>query len=408
MSFLTYESTRPWAKAIKLAVLTGKMPPWAADPRYGHFRNERRLQPEEISKLVAWVDSGALEGDPQDRPAGQERKDDWTIPPDLVISLPRPVTVPAKGTVELTGIFVPTGFTKDTWITSIEIRPGNRSVVHHVILSVVPHREDVEYGVPRIQPQPRDRSGVATKRIGADDRLRGLVGVEAVYVPGAPPTDYRFYHAAKLIPAGSDLLLQIHYTPNGAATTDQTEVGFTLAKEEPSRRFLTIGPTALRDRDHFRIPAGDSDWSTRTEVVFKAGAELVWFLPHMHLRGKDMTYQLQYPDGRSETLLSVKYDFNWQMAYDVDQPIPVPKGTKLEVLAHFDNSANNRLNPDPTRDVWWGDQTWEEMMVPWFGVVVQKDQDPKVVVAYTPEFSGCTRPAGKREIKVCREAGILP
>jgi hypothetical protein len=408
MSFLTYESTRPWARAIKLAVLTGKMPPWSADSRYGHFRNEPTLTHDEVETLTAWVDGGASEGDPHDRPAPLEWTESWKIPPDTVVSMPQPVAVPARGTVELTDIVVPSGFKNDTWVTSIEIRPGNRSVVHHVIVSVVPHRHGVQYGVPHTQPQNRDVAGVATKRIMPADRLRGLVGVEAVYVPGAPPMDYRPYHAAKLIPAGSDVLIQVHYTPNGTATTDQTQIGFTLTKEVPERRFLTVGPTALRDQANFRIPAGDPDWATRTEVVFGADADLVWFLPHMHLRGKDMMYRLTCPDGRSRTLLSIKWDFKWQMAYESAEPIPVPKGAKLEVKAHFDNSANNRLNPDPTRDVWWGDQTWEEMMVPWFGVIVDKRQDPTTVVTYTPEFSGCGPSVGKRLRNACRKAGIRP
>ena len=412
MSLLTYESTRPWAKAIKLAVLTKRMPPWGADPRYGHFRHQPSLQPEEIATLAAWVDQGApdgstLQGDPVDPPPPAPGPSAWAIPPDTVVSVPA-VAVPAKGTVELTDIYLPSGFTKDTWVTSIEIQPGNRSVVHHVILSVVPHRDDIKYGVPQTQPQTRDRSGVATKRISSEDRLRGLVGVEAVYVPGASPMDYRIYHAAKLVPAGSNLLVQIHYTPNGGATTDQIQIGFTLAKEPPSRRFLTAGPTALRDQAHFRIPAGDPDWETRTQVFFQSAAELVWFLPHMHLRGKDMTYRLTYPDGRTDTVLSVKWDFNWQTAYETQDPISVPKGTVLDVTAHFDNSPNNRLNPDPTRDVWWGDQTWEEMMVPWLGVLVDRSQDPRFVVAYTPEFSGCPSSASKRAVRACRESGLLP
>ena len=407
MSFLTYESTRPWAKAIKAAVLTKKMPPWTADPRYGNFLNEHALTPEDMQRLVAWVDDGAVGGDPKSAPAPINWPSGWAIPPDIVVSLPEPVQVPAKGTVELTDILVPTGFTKDTWVTSIEIRPGNRSVVHHVVLSVVPHDDDAEYGVVRVHRQKRDESGQAVKRISHNDRLRVLVGIDAVYVPGSRPMDYRLHNAAKLIRKGSDLLVQIHYTPNGEATTDQTKIGFTVAKEDPAHRFITVGPTALRDKVHFRIPAGDPDWPTRTEIVFTADAELVWFLPHMHLRGKDMTYRLVYPNGESQTILSVKYDFNWQMSYDVDKPIAVSKGTKLEVTAHFDNSANNPFNPDPNVDVWWGDQTWEEMMVPWFGVIVDKGQDPQKVAVYTPEFSGCSPAAGKREMKACREAGIL-
>jgi hypothetical protein len=407
MSFLTYESTRPWAKAIKVAVLTRKMPPWPADPRFGQFLHDRTLNPEDMATLTSWVDSGAPEGDAKDKPPEKRWPTGWNIPPDAVVSLPEPISIPAKGTVELTEIRVPTGFTKDTWINSIEIQPGNRSVVHHVVVCIVPHSDDAENGVARAPKQRRDAEGIAIKKIQRDDRLRSPTGVDAIYVPGAPLVDYRLHHAAKLIPAGSDLLIQLHYTPNGVATTDQTRIGFTFAKDEPARRFITVNPTALRDRAHFRIPAGDPNWETRTELVFNEDAEIVWFMPHMHLRGKDMTYRLVYPNGESRTLLSVKFSFQWQMSYDVAEPIVVPKGTKLEVVAHFDNSANNRFNPDPNADVWWGDQTWEEMMVAWLGVVVDKDKELPKVVSYTPEFSECSPGGGKRETKLCREAGIL-
>jgi hypothetical protein len=386
MPFTSYEGTRPWAKAIKAAVLSKKMPPWSADPAYGHFLNERTLSRDEVNTLVSWVDSGAPAGDIKDQPPPIQWPDGWTIPPDVTVSLPHPISIPAKGVVELTELTIPSGFAKDTWVTSIEIRPANRSVVHHAVLSIVPHDKKAKYGVPHFTIQPRDADGVATKRIHKDDRLRGLVELDAVYVPGVPAIDFRLHHAAKLIPAGSDLVLQMHYTPNGTATTDQTQIGFTLAKEEPARQFVTVGPAALRDAENFHIPAGDPNWDTRSEIVFRQDAESVWFMPHMHLRGKDMTYRLLYPDGRLETLLSVKFDFNWQFGYDVAEPIRVPKGAKLQVTAHFDNSANNKYNPNPNRDVWWGDQTWEEMMVPWLGVIVDKTADPEKVVAYPPEF----------------------
>jgi hypothetical protein len=178
----------------------------------------------------------------------------------------------------------------------------------------------------------------------------------------------------------------MHYTPIGKETTDQTRVGFTLAQEEPTRRFITMSPTSPHDAERFTIPAGNPNWESTTEVVFKEDGELVWFMPHMHLRGKDMSYRLTYPDGKSEIVLSVpRYDFDWQLGYYVEKPIRVPKGTKLHVTAHYDNSANNKFNPNPNRPVWWGDQTWEEMMVPWFGVIVSKDLDPKKVLAYTSE-----------------------
>jgi hypothetical protein len=393
MSFLTYPSTRPWAKAIKEAVLTRRMPPWSADPRYGHFANDRTLKQSEIRTFVAWADGGApeggapREGNPDDKPAAVEWPDGWTIKPDLIVSLPNPFDVPASGVVEIVETTIPSGFKKDTWVTSIEIRPGNRAVVHHADLFIVRHDKNVEYGVPRIAEKQRDADRVQVQRIQKKGALQSLQGLDAIYVPGAPPADYRLYDAAMLIPAGSDLTFQVHYTPNGTSTTDQTRIGFTLAKEEPKRRIVTLVPTALRDEEHFRIPAGDPNWECRMEVKFNRDAELIWFLPHMHLRGKDMTYRLLYPSGESEVALSVKYDFNWQLSYEVEKPILVPKGTKLQATAHFDNSPNNRFNPDPRKDVWWGDQTWEEMMIPYFGVIVDRGAKPSKVVRYTAEFT---------------------
>jgi hypothetical protein len=362
------------------------MPPWPADPAFGHFLNDRRLTTREIATLVAWADHGAPEGDPIHTQHAQERSGGWTIPPDQVITLPE-YSVPATGVVELTDVLLPTGFTKDTWITSIEIRPGNREVVHHAIIEITPHRDDVAYGVWNADPKRRDADGAAVKKIPRSDRLREITGVEAVYVPGAAPADYRLHDSAKVIPAGSDLLVQMHYTPKGKATTDRTMIGLTFAKGEPARRFITVNPTALRDAAHFHIPPGDPHWETHTEVVFHQDAQLVWFLPHMHLRGKDMTYRLVCPNGESHTLLSVKWDFDWQFAYDAAAPIDVPKGARLEVTAHFDNSGNNKLNPNPNRDVFWGDQTWEEMMVPWFGILVPNDADAAKVIGYPRSFA---------------------
>jgi hypothetical protein len=386
MPFLTYETARPWAKAIKAAVLTRKMPPWPADPRFGHFLNDPCLTQEEIATLVAWADNGAPEGETDAARQNVAWPDGWKIPPDKVITLPE-FSVPATGVVELTDITVPTGFTQDTWVNSIEIRPGNRAVVHHVIVELVKHRPGDVHDVWNADAKKRDADGMAVKRIRRSDRLRDITGVEAVYVPGAAPADYRLHDAAKLIPAGSDLLVQMHYTPKGHAATDRTMIGFTLAHAEPARRFITVNPTALRDSAHFHIPPGDPGWETHTEVVFNQDAQLVWFLPHMHLRGKDMTYRLIYPGGESQTLLSVKWDFDWQFAYDASTPISVPKGARMEVTAHFDNSSNNKLNPNPLREVFWGDQTWEEMMVPWFGVLVPNDADASKVVGYPRGFA---------------------
>jgi hypothetical protein len=393
MTLMTYEETRPWARAIKQAVMNRKMPPWFADPHYGRFSNAPRLSEADIQTIAAWADAGAPAGDPKHMPAPIQWPEGWHIKPDAIASMPEPFRIPAKGTVELTSFTIPTGFTTDTWITSIEVRPGNPAVVHHVVLSFVPHRDDVKYGVPRFLAKDRDEEGVQIKRITKDDdrQRRGVelgrfTNLETVYVPGTPPLDFRMHNAAKLIPAGYDISIQLHYTPIGKETTDQTRVGFTVAREEPARRFITMSPTSPHDAERFTIPAGDPNWESTTEVEFKEDGEIVWFMPHMHLRGKDMTYRLTYPDGRSEIVLSVpRYDFEWQLAYYVEKPISVPKGTRLHVTAHYDNSANNKFNPNSNRPVWWGDQTWEEMMVPWFGVVVDKKLDPSKIMAYTTE-----------------------
>lgn len=398
MSFLSYESTRPWAKAIRAAVLSRKMPPWPADPQFGRFLNDPTLTQSEIDTLVAWVDGGAAEGDAKDNPHPVAWAEGWNIQPDVVVSMPKPIAIPARGVVELMDITLPGCFKTDTWVTAIEILPGNRSVVHHADLSFVPHKRGVKYGVPQTEEQARDADGVAIERIHKDDDLdSSLNGWEAIYVPGTAPANFGLHGGAKLIPAGSDFVIQMHYVANGTATTDQTRVAFTLAKEKPKYRFLTLLPTALKNEKDFHIPAGDPNWETRTEIVFKQDAEIVWFLPHMHLRGKDMTYRLVYPTGKSwptgesRTVLSVKYDFDWQLGYELESPIPAPRGTKVQVTAHFDNSANNRFNPNPNRDVWWGDMTWEEMMIPFLGVIVDPDVDPTKVIGYSREFAGTGR-----------------
>lgn len=391
MSFLTYRDARPWAKAIKQAVLTHKMPPWPADLAYGHFANDRALQPSEIKTLAAWSDSGAIEGEAKDKPAPIEWPDGWTIRPEVVVSIPHPFSVPPSGVVELVQTTIPNPFHNDTRVTSIEIRPGNRSVVHHADLFIVKHSRNVIYGAPHMVAKQRDADGVQVERIGRSRVLPTLKGLDAIYVPGAQPVDFRPYGAAMLIPADCDLMIEVHYTPNGARTADQTRVGFTLAKTPPRRQVLTVMPTALRDEDHFRIPAGDPNWECRTEVEFQHDAELIWLLPHMHLRGKDMTYRLIDPDGKSRIVLRVNYDFNWQFAYQLATPIHVAKGTRLQATAHFDNSPNNGFNPDPAKDVRWGDQTWEEMMIAYFGVIVDRGVTMPKLVRYSPEFAALQR-----------------
>jgi hypothetical protein len=211
--------------------------------------------------------------------------------------------------------------------------------------------------------------------------------MEAVYAPGARPVDYLYNGSAKLIKGGGKLRIEMHYTPNGTATTDQTSIGFTLAKSSVRRSFVMMAPEHLSETGT-PIPAGAADWEAKGVITFIRDADLVWFMPHMHLRDKDMTFRLAYPDGRVETVLSAKYNFNWQFGYEVERPIKIPRGTRMLVTAHFDNSANNKFNPDPTRNVAWGDLTSQEMMIPWFGVVVNGIAEPDAIAFYEPRGLG--------------------
>src|SRR5271166_5523999 len=364
MSFLTYESTRPWAKAIKAAVVLKKMPPWFADPKYGHFANDRTLKARDIEVLTKWADNGAPLGDPRDAPAAIKWPENgWQIKPDY-IAQGNTFTVPAhppNNVIEWMTVTMPTGFTKDTWVTSIEIKPADLDVTHHICLSFRPHVEGVKYDVPTWTDKPRDESGSALPRTaaqraaGSDDARRRAAANPGesggCYVPGVGAFDYRPFVSARLIPANTDMEFSLHYTPTGKETKTHTEIGFTIAQQEPNRRYVYLATSAPSDADHFAIPPNDPNWlSPPAEATFLEDAELVWMMPHMHVRGKDMSYKLIFPDGTEHIILNVpNYDFNWQLGYLVEQPIKVPKGTKLVAIAHFDNSVNNKFNPDPNR-----------------------------------------------------------
>jgi len=405
MSFLTYESTRPWAKAMKTAVASRKMPPWFADPQYGHFNNDRSLPQVDIDTIVKWADSGAPQGDSKDAPPPvQWPESGWQIKPDVIVQGPV-YEVPAKSIVEWTWVPVPSGFTKDTWVTSVEVKTETIQVTHHICLSFRPHSPDVQYGTMKTNRQNIERDAEGNETLESKLRNRqqfapgqvrtqqaaqqaGGGGIEECYEPGRQAADFRPYNAAKLIPAGTDIWVNLHYTPNGNPYTDHVQIGFTLAKEEPQRKYLALSTSSPNDPEHFAIPPNDPNWESPPAVVtFNQDVELVGLMPHMHLRGKDMIFKLEYPDGRKETVLNVPhYDFNWQLWYDTS--LKVPKGTKMTVIAHYDNSPNNKFNPNPNRTVYYGDQTWEEMMFPSYGVIVEKNADPRRVVSNRNAVAG--------------------
>ena len=337
MSLLTYNDARPWAKSIREKVANRDMPPWHADPKYGEWRNDRRISQEAINTILAWVNNGAKEGDPKDLPPMPEYTPGWKIgKPDQTFSAPEQ-SVPAEGVVDYQYLSVPTNFKEDRWITSAEIRSSAHAVVHHVIVFV--------------------------QEPGATSRLQGklLVG----FAPGEDPAVFRAGFGRK-VPAGSNLLFQIHYTPNGTATKDVTTVGLIYAKT-PVEHTVVTRPVL---QTAFEIPAGHPNYEVKSSFTFNEPAQLYSFMPHMHLRGKDFEYKAVFPDGTSKILLSVpRYDFSWQTYYVLKDPIAVPMGTLIDCVAHFDNSTNNKYNPDPTKTVRWGDQTWEEMMIGWMSFV---------------------------------------
>ncbi len=381
MPLLDYQSARPWAKSIKAVVLARKMPPWFADPKFGHFHDDRRLTDAQIAKIAAWVDAGAPEGDPKDKPAPVKWPEGWNIRADAVFQMPDPYTVPATQALSYVYVVIPTGFRKDTWVTAAEIRPGARSVVHHVLAVVRPPgsqwMKDAKPFQPYIPP-PEARDGAAADPAAtpAIDEAQAMPVNEsfellAAYSPGMQAERFDIDHSAKLVPAGSDIVLQLHYTANGKTTVqDQTRVGLEVAREAPPKRFMS----AVANASNWAIPPGDPNYPGHGSLTFGEPVELVFLQPHMHLRGKDMTVKLTYPDGRSETLLSVPhYDFNWQIVYYLEKPLPLPAGAKIDVIAHWDNSANNPANPDPTKTIRWGNQSWDEMLSLPMGVIIDRD-----------------------------------
>jgi hypothetical protein len=362
MAFLDYQGTRPWAKAMKQAVVTRTMPPWFADPHVGKFSNDRSLPESAIRTIAAWVDAGAPEGI---RAGGlQEGRwtDGWTIgKPDIVFEMPTPVTIPLSGTQPYQYVIVPTGFTQDTWVRLAEARAGDRAHTHHIVVSIrepdSPWLRREPMGVPFVS-KPGDDGGV-----GAQGEF--LTG----YGPGSMPETLA-PGQAKLIKAGSDLVFQLHYTANGIAGSDRSRVGLILANEKPRERVLMMAAANVR----FVIPPGDPDAIVEARVKLYREATLVSLLPHMHLRGKSFEFRAIYPNGEKETLLSVpRYDFNWQLSYYLDRPKRMPAGTIIEGVAHFDNSPNNPLNPDSSRAVRFGDQNWDEMMIGYFEVAVSPE-----------------------------------
>ncbi len=371
MSLLTYADARPWAKSIRDEVSDGTMPPWHADPRHGRFRNDRSLSDADKEVLVRWANGGAPEGNPKDLPPAPTFTEGWQLgEPDLVLQLPVEYRIPADGFVEYEYFQIPTNFAEDKWLQAMEVRPGNRAVVHHVIVSMRPPKPERRPSAFRAAPGmgiPPGQSGGESEREGEPGRPRGqslfpapqrLGPAIGGFTPGYSSLKFDL-GSAMLIRAGASFVVQMHYTTNGTPQTDRTKLGLFFAKEPPKIE-MRMGTLVNGKLD---IPPGAADYSIAAETTTTADVTLRQVLPHTHLRGKSWEYTVTYPDGRSEVILSVpKYDFNWQTDYVFAEPLKLPKGTKIRAVAHYDNSAANRSNPDPKVNVKWGDQTWEEMM----------------------------------------------
>jgi hypothetical protein len=359
MSLLTYADVQPYASSIKEEIEAGHMPPWHANAPAGTFRNERRLSDADRTTLIRWADAGAPQGDPKDMPPPPTYTEGWTIgEPDVVFPLPEPFQVPARGTIEYQYIEVPTNFTEDKWIQAIELRPDARDVVHHILLYA---REPEGSGPPRprvlVPRRDQGLSAPAPAPGGQPRQQRRLGSLVATMAPGWSATVYQ-PGTAMQIRAGAVLTFQMHYTASGTARADRSRVGIRFADAPPTTE-VRAGSFI---NGQFVIPAGAARHQVDAEVSFAQDAQVWGVFPHTHLRGVRWEYRVIHPDGRAEMILDVpSYDFHWQTYYLFARPLAVPAGSKIVSSAWYDNSAQNPHNPDPTVDVRWGDQTWEEM-----------------------------------------------
>jgi|SRR5579871_89906 len=377
MSLLTYEEARPWAAAIREAVLTRKMPPWHADSRFGHFSNDARLSESEIAVLDAWAKSGAKQGDPHDLPPAPHFEEGWHIKPDYVATIPEANLAESKDSDKYVYVYVATPFKEDKWIQAAEVLPGNRRIVHHATVSIMPpgtklgveSKQGDKYryttgGVLHIRPEvPIQNDGCTLPGGGAlpgeePDPIR----VPGIYLPGHMPEIRPAGFALKL-PAGSVLEFQIHYhNRTGSTLPDRTSIGFVFA---PTPLVHEVKQYEIWN-NMFELPPGAANARVTSCYTLDRDVQALAYTAHMHYRGKSMMTEAIYPDGRRETLFSVpKYDFRWQETYFLKQPQPLPKGTRLVTTAYLDNSPNNPLNPDPARTIRWGEPSDEEMVGFW-------------------------------------------
>ncbi len=368
MAFETYTGARAYAAAIELVTKNRSMPPWFAEKGIGKFSNDPSLNDVEIALLSAWVKAGAPEGNLSEAPPERKWTGRWTIPaPEVEVKMAQAVKIPGDGEIEYTYEIVPTHFTEGRWVQRSEILPGMPQNVHHAVVYVRPPESKW------LRHAPVEKSFTASMLNTEQDRAEAMwtdSDILLVYAPGSTPDNWSA-GMAKYIPAGSDLVFQMHYTSNGKAGADETRIGLIFAKEPPAQRVLTLQLT----NDHFVIPPGAPNFRVEARGTLPNDALLLSFFPHMHLRGKQFEYNIIHKDKSIEPLLRVNYHFHWQMTYRLAEPRELKAGTELQAVARFDNSRQNVHNPDPDAEVRWGEQTTDEMMVGFFDVAVEAGFD---------------------------------
>jgi hypothetical protein len=349
---MTYDDAVRHARMIKEVVTQRRMPPWHADSRYGRFANDRRLSEAEIETLAAWVDAGKPKGDDVDLPPPRAFVSGWRHgQPDMIFTMPEEFEVPAEGSLPYQKWTIDPGFTEDKWVRIAECLPGAPAVVHHLVVYILPPGKKEPYS--------------------ADGNISILAG----WAPGdlgtvCPPD------TALRLPKGCKLEFELHYTPNGTKVKDRSSVGIHFAKQPPKYEYFTNSFA----NESIVVPPHDPHFRAEQIWRLRGDARILSMVPHMHWRGKSYRYEVIYPDGRRETILNVpRWDFNWQNVYQLQEPLRLPKGAKLHAIAHWDNSANNPYNPDPTATVKFGLQTWEEMMVGWVAYVWERPETAEEV-----------------------------
>ncbi len=354
------------------------MPPWFADPHYGTFRNDPTLSAGDIDTIVRWADAGAPQGPASAMPKLPDAMvAGWQIgTPDAVIEMPEQFEVPAQGVIDYRSYSVKTTFKEDVWVVAAEVRPDDRAHVHHAVVTVIDPGGNAPLGALEITPLPQAGKTAAqltreelekklkTERGRSASTEHRLAGYAVGEGPRTLPDGY-----AKRIPAGSVLNFSMHYTTNGTPGKDRTRIGLVFARKPPTAEMFM----GLINNGLFEIPPGDPNCKVESEGALREDIHVWAIHPHMHVRGKDMTYTAILPDGRREILLSVpKYRFDWQLDYNLAEPKALPKGTRIIVTAHYDNSPANKDNPDPKATVHYGDQTWDEMMAGYFSYTIDR------------------------------------